>query len=137
MILRSLLLHSLPLNRCHPIIFSWFSLQIHIPMMRLSGIPCQNLSCRRSTTPSFENHTWVLVPLSIGRKLVICIWVYRNKIIVDGHVSRYKAMIVSKGFQQVHDIDYDETLSPVVNMVPYIWHFPLWHTRDGKSIIWT
>jgi hypothetical protein len=52
MISRSLLLHSLPLNRCHPSIFSWFSLQIHSPKVRLSGIPFGNPPCRRSTTSS-------------------------------------------------------------------------------------
>jgi hypothetical protein len=50
--MESLLFHSLPLNRCHPDIFSWFSLQIHSPMARLLEIHFGNLPCRRSTTPS-------------------------------------------------------------------------------------
>jgi hypothetical protein len=35
---------------------------------------------------------------------------------VDGQVSIYKARLVSKVFQHVHGIDYDETFAPVVKM---------------------
>jgi hypothetical protein len=63
-----------------------------------------------------ENQTWDLVPLPSGRRLVICIWVYRIKSTVDGQISRYKARLVAKGFQQVHGIDYDETFALVVKM---------------------
>jgi hypothetical protein len=31
-------------------------------------------------------------------------------------VSRYKEILFAKGFQQIHDIDYDETFSPVAKM---------------------
>ena len=63
-----------------------------------------------------ENQTWDLVPLPSGRKLVRCRWVYRTKSAVDGQINRYKSMLVTKGFQQVHGIDYDETFAPVENM---------------------
>jgi hypothetical protein len=63
-----------------------------------------------------ENQTWDLVPLPSGRKLVRCRWVYMNKRTIDGHINRYKARIVAKGFQQVHGIDYDETFAPVAKM---------------------
>jgi hypothetical protein len=63
-----------------------------------------------------KNHTWDLVPLHIERELVRCIWVYRTKSAVDGHVRRYKARLVSKGFQHVHGIDYDETFPLVAKM---------------------
>jgi hypothetical protein len=41
---------------------------------------------------------------------------YRTKRTVDGHVSEYKAKLVSKGFLQVHGIHYDETITLVVKM---------------------
>jgi hypothetical protein len=63
-----------------------------------------------------ENQTWDLVPLPSGRKFFRCKWVYRTKSAVDGQISRYKARIVAKGFQQVHGIDYDETFAPVAKM---------------------
>jgi hypothetical protein len=63
-----------------------------------------------------ENQTWDLVPLPSGRKLVKCRWVYKTKSAVDGQISRYKARIVAKGFQQVNGIDYDETFASVVKM---------------------
>jgi hypothetical protein len=46
-----------------------------------------------------ENQTWDLVPFPFGRKLFICRWVYKTKSTVDGQISRYKARLVSKGFQ--------------------------------------
>jgi hypothetical protein len=57
-----------------------------------------------------------MVPLPSGRKLVRCRWVYRTKSTADGDISRYKAKIGSKGFQQVHGIDYDETFTRVTKM---------------------
>jgi hypothetical protein len=43
-----------------------------------------------------ENQTWDLVPLQLGRKLVICKWVYRIKIATNGQVRRFKAILVAK-----------------------------------------
>jgi hypothetical protein len=64
----------------------------------------------------FENHTWDLVLLPSGRKLVRYSWVYKTKSAADGQVSRYKTRLVAKGFQQVHGIDYDETFALVAKM---------------------
>jgi hypothetical protein len=63
-----------------------------------------------------KNQTWDLVPLTSGRKIFICSWVYRTKSASDGQINRYKSRLVAKGFQQVHGINYDETFTPVVKM---------------------
>jgi hypothetical protein len=63
-----------------------------------------------------ENHTWDMVPLPYGRKLVRCRWVYRTNNVAYGHISRYKAKLVAKGFQHVHGINYDETFTLVAKM---------------------
>ena len=32
---------------------------------------------------------------------------------VDGNITIYKALLVTKGFRQVQGVDYDETFSPI------------------------
>ena len=45
-----------------------------------------------------KNNTWELVDLPLGRKLVQCKWVYKNKFSVDGSPLKYKARLVAKGY---------------------------------------
>jgi hypothetical protein len=48
--------------------------------------------------------------------LVSCIWFYRIKRERNRQVNMYKEIMVSKVFQQIHRIDYDETFALVENM---------------------
>jgi hypothetical protein len=66
LILRSLLLHSLPLNHCLPSIFSWFNLHIQSLMARLLEIPFGNPPCRRSTNPSSRTRLGIWLPFLLG-----------------------------------------------------------------------
>ncbi|WVZ62945.1 hypothetical protein U9M48_012633, partial [Paspalum notatum var. saurae] len=49
-----------------------------------------------------------------GANIVTGKWIFCHKFHVDGSLPRHKARWVVRGFSQQHDIDYDETFSPVV-----------------------
>lgn len=45
-----------------------------------------------------KNNTWDFVPLPPGKKVICCKWVYKVKLKADGSLKRYKACLVSKGY---------------------------------------
>ncbi|KAK8690580.1 hypothetical protein V6N13_074112 [Hibiscus sabdariffa] len=72
------------------------------------------LEAMRSEMDSMsENQVWILVEPPEGIKPIGCKWVFKKKTDMDGNVQTYKGRLVTKGFQQIHGVDYDETFSPV------------------------
>ncbi|MCO5602216.1 hypothetical protein L7F22_056344 [Adiantum nelumboides] len=65
----------------------------------------------------YGNETWNLVPLPKVKKPIGCRWVYKVKHDSDESVSRYKAILVAKGYAQTYGIDYEETFALVSKMV--------------------
>jgi hypothetical protein len=80
------------------------------------GIPEWDASMTEEYFSLMKNHTWDLVSLPKGRKIVRCKWIYKTKYATNGSVDKHKACLVAKGFSQVEGIDYSETLSPVSKM---------------------
>ena len=78
-----------------------------------AGDPRWKYAMKEEFSSLQKSNTWELVDLSPGRKLVQCKWVYKNKFAADGSPLKYKAILVAKGYSQVHGIDYNETFSPV------------------------
>jgi hypothetical protein len=60
-----------------------------------------------------DNQVWNLVDPIDGVRPIRCKWVIKKKTDKDRNVHIYKARLVTKGFKQIHGIDYDETFSLV------------------------
>ncbi|KAK8669977.1 hypothetical protein V6N13_104744 [Hibiscus sabdariffa] len=72
------------------------------------------LEAMRSEMDSMsDNQVWTLVELPKGIKPIGCKWVFKRKTDMDGNVQTYKGRLVTKGYRQIHGIDYDETFSSV------------------------
>src|SRR4051812_20326255 len=60
-----------------------------------------------------DNQVWNLVDLPNGARTIECKRIFKKKTNMYGNVQIHKARLVTKGFQQVQGIDYNETFSPV------------------------
>ncbi|GJY46209.1 retrotransposon protein, putative, ty1-copia subclass [Tanacetum coccineum] len=61
----------------------------------------------------YDNQVWNLVDTTTGLKTVGCKWIFKKKTDMDGKVHTYKARLVAKGYTQTHEIDFEETFSPM------------------------
>jgi hypothetical protein len=62
----------------------------------------------------FANGTWEIVPIDPLWNLLSSKWVYKIKSDENGHITRYRARLVAKGFLQRLGIDYGDIFAPVV-----------------------
>ncbi|GJY61359.1 retrovirus-related pol polyprotein from transposon TNT 1-94 [Tanacetum coccineum] len=62
------------------------------------------------------NDVWDLVPLPKNQSVIGTKWVYRNKLDENRIVSRNKARLVAKWYNQQEGIDCDETYAPVARL---------------------
>ncbi|KAH9738248.1 reverse transcriptase Ty1/copia-type domain-containing protein [Citrus sinensis] len=72
------------------------------------------MAMKEEFTAMEKNQTWTLVPAETTTKIVGNKWVFQVKYNPNGSVSKYKAMLVAKGFHQTYGIDFFEAFSPVV-----------------------
>jgi hypothetical protein len=56
------------------------------------------------------------VPCLSRVRPITCKWVYKVKTRSDGSLERYKACLVTRGFQREQGCDYDETFAPVAHI---------------------
>ena len=59
---------------------------------------------------------WTLVPQSVIMNVIGIKWVFKNKLDEVGVITRNKARLIAKGYNQEKDMDYDETFVPVARL---------------------
>lgn len=64
-----------------------------------------------------QNHTWILIPLSLSYNLLDSKWVLKIKHRIDSSLEHRKGRLVAQGFHQQLGLDYSETFNPIVKPV--------------------
>ncbi|GJV23249.1 zinc finger, CCHC-type containing protein [Tanacetum coccineum] len=59
------------------------------------------------------NDTWVLTDLPSVYKPLVCKWIFKRKMKVDGIIEKFKARLVLQGFRQKSRIDYFDTYASI------------------------
>lgn len=80
------------------------------------GISKWNYAMAVEYSSLLNNNTWELVPLTHGRKLVHCKWVYKTKYATDGSIDKYNTYLISKASSHVEGIEYFDMFSPMIKM---------------------
>lgn len=60
-----------------------------------------------------DNHTWKLVDLLAGAKVIGVKWIFKTKLNERGELDKFKARLVAKGFHQTQGVDFHEVFAPV------------------------
>ncbi|GKC13684.1 ribonuclease H-like domain-containing protein [Tanacetum coccineum] len=93
--------------------FSDFKVKYIIDKHDIRWVEAMNLEMKALN----RNGTLVITELPVGRKPIGSKWVFKVKYKSTGEVERFKARVITKGFNQKEGIDYEETFSLVVKIV--------------------
>lgn len=72
-----------------------------------------------------KNATWELMDPPTKKEVIGVKWLYKTKYAADGSIQRHKEMLVANGYAQQSGIDYNETYSPLQDLIQseLFWHW--------------
>lgn len=107
-----------PSTRLHDYIVGSATFFIHEPTSYREA--CSNPLWKHAMTDELQaldkTHTEDVVDLPSSKTAIGCKWVHKIKTHFDGSIERYKARLVTKGFNQKYGIDYEKTFAPVARL---------------------
>jgi reverse transcriptase-like protein len=88
------------------------------PQTYAQAMACSNaaewkLACNDKCHAFEHMGIYEVIPCPKGQKVVGSKWVFHIKHGPDGTIQKYKACVITQGFTQIKNIDYDETFAPV------------------------
>ena len=86
---------------------------------RRSDWPKWQEAMREEVRSLKANRTWKVVERPQDTNVVDCKWVLRIKKNAAGEIDKYKARLVTRGFTQIHGVDYYETYAPVARLASF------------------
>lgn len=60
-----------------------------------------------------SNHSWELIDLPLGIKIIGYKWIFKKKMKADRAIDKYKVRLVAKDYNQKKDINYFDTYTSV------------------------
>ena len=63
-----------------------------------------------------RNDVWTLVPRLESEHIIGTKWIFDNKTDEEGNIICNKARLVTQGYSQMEEVDYDETFAPIARM---------------------
>ena len=63
-----------------------------------------------------RNDVWTLVPRLKDKHIIGTKWIFRNKTNDEGNMIHNKARLVTQGYSQMDEVDYNETFALVARM---------------------
>lgn len=81
-----------------------------------------------------KNHTRDMIDLPPNQSTINCKWVYKIKTKIDRSVERYKTHLVTKGFTQDYDINYEEKFILMAHITSVKFLIVVVINRVGLSI---
>ncbi|XP_074373562.1 putative mitochondrial protein AtMg00820 [Apium graveolens] len=84
-----------------------------------------------------ENRTWKLTELPRGQKAIGLKWIFKLKMDAQGNVVKHKERLITKGYVQEREVDFDEIFAPMTRLEIVRLLLALAAKEDWEGLRWS